>query len=322
MADTIANDRLWVVVLAGGEGTRLRPLTHALYGAPRPKQFAVITGDRSLLQETVERARQLVPLERVLVVVSAHHAALAREQLAPYPAVELIAQPRNLDTGPGILLPLARLRARDPGARIAFLPSDHYIANARPLLDALVASSCKELRTRITLIGVHPDQPEVDYGWIVRGERLGRQPDPRAYAVHSFREKPDRAIAEQLHHDGALWNTFISTGPIATYWSLARRHLPQPTSLLATYARRIGCTDEGDALAAAYVAMEPSNFSRDLLAHARDLAVMPVMGLGWCDWGSPRRVFESLRGTLHHDALIARLAHAGHPAADTLANAG
>jgi mannose-1-phosphate guanylyltransferase len=307
MDTTNQDDRTWVVVLAGGDGTRLHPLTRALYGAPRPKQFAVLSGPRSLLQETVERAARLVPLERVMVVVSAHHEALAREQLAPYPAVELLVQPRNLDTGPGLLLPLARLRARDPGARVAFLPSDHHVADAGPLIDALVASARGQTRDRITLIGVHPDQPEIDYGWIVRGERLGRTADPLAYSVQSFREKPDAGVAEQLRAEGGLWNTFISTGPIATFWSLARRYLPALTARLTRYARRIGADDEADALSDAYVTMPAANFSRDLLARAPGLAVMPVAGLGWCDWGSPRRVFESLRGTPHHDALVARL---------------
>ncbi len=77
MASSMERTNLWVVVLAGGEGTRLGSLTQALYGEPRPKQFAVIAGDRSMLQLTIERAARLVPLDHVLVVVSAHHEAIA-----------------------------------------------------------------------------------------------------------------------------------------------------------------------------------------------------------------------------------------------------
>jgi mannose-1-phosphate guanylyltransferase len=297
----------WIVVLAGGEGTRLGPLTRALYGVELPKQFAVLAGERSLLQQTLERATQLAAHDRVMVVVSAHHEAHAREQLAPYPGVELVVQPRNLDTGPGLLLPLARIRARDPRGRVAFLPSDHHVADPAPLVAALRATADAPLRARVTLLGVLPDQPETEYGWILRGRALSRRTDTTAFAVRRFEEKPAEAVAERLRSRGALWNTFISVGPVAAYWELARRHLPAHAALFERYARRIGEADEAAALHEAYAQMPPANFSRDLLAHARDLAVVPVRGAGWCDWGSPRRVFQSLRGTPHLAPLLRRL---------------
>jgi mannose-1-phosphate guanylyltransferase len=295
----------WIVVLAGGDGTRLGSLTHALYGVAVPKQFAVLSGERSLVQETIARASLLAPLDRVMVVVSAHHEALAREQLAPYPGVELVVQPRNLDTGPGLLLPLARIRSREPRARVVFLPSDHHVANPAPLLEALRAAARGPTADRVTLVGVVAEQPETEYGWIVRGRRLGSR--GLGHAVRCFHEKPDGPLARRLWTRGALWNTFISTGPVAAYWALARAHLPAHTGALARYARRIGQTDEPGALAAAYGAMAPANFSRDLLSRARDLAVVPVAGSGWCDWGSPQRVFQSLTGTPHLERLLHRI---------------
>jgi mannose-1-phosphate guanylyltransferase len=297
----------WIVVLAGGEGTRLGALTRALYGAERPKQFAVLAGERSLLQQTIERATLLGPLDRVVVVVSAHHEPLARAQLRAYPGVELVVQPRNLDTGPGLLLPLARIRARDPRGRVAFLPSDHHVADPAPLIAALRASAEAPTRDHVTLLGVLPDSTETDYGWILRGRRLPGRARLAAFRVRRFEEKPLERVAERLRSRGALWNTFISVGPVAAYWALARLHLPAHAAALDRYARRIGRTDEGRALVAAYARMSPANFSRDLLARARDLAVVPVGGTGWCDWGSPRRVFQSLQGTPHLEPLMRRL---------------
>jgi mannose-1-phosphate guanylyltransferase len=297
----------WIVVLAGGEGTRLGPLTRALYGTELPKQFAVLAGDRSLLQQTVDRAAMLAPLERVVVVVSKHHEARARDQLRGYAGVELAVQPRNLDTGPGLLLPLARIRARDPGGRVAFLPSDHHVAAPEPLLDALRSSADAPTRDRVTLLGVVPDNAETEYGWILRGRRLSRRARLDAFSVRRFEEKPAENVAEQLRCRGALWNTFISVGPVEAFWSLARRHLPVHAKALARYARRIGRRDEAQALDAAYATMPAANFSRDLLARARELAVVPVGGSGWCDWGSPKRVFQSLEGTPHLEPLLHRL---------------
>jgi mannose-1-phosphate guanylyltransferase len=302
MPDSVSHPH--VVVLAGGEGTRLAPLTRALYGVDLPKQFAVLAGDKSLLQQTIERALRLTTPDHVLVIVTAHHASLAREQLAPYPGVELVIQPSNLDTGPGLLLPLVRILARTSNARVVFLPSDHYIADDQPLIDAVATSEDGVLNGRLSLIGVAPTGPEVEYGWIVRGARLGRT---NAFTVARFVEKPEPDVAYELWRDGGLWNTFISSGPVRTFWDLARRHLPRHTAAFERYAVAIGSLAEHDALADTYRMMSSANFSQDVLARARDLAVVPVAGTGWSDWGSPKRVFASLVGTPSHDRLVARI---------------
>jgi len=295
----------FVVVLAGGEGTRLASLTRALYGHDLPKQFAVLAGERSLLQQTLDRALRLATADRVMVIVTGPQEAVARAQLAPYPGVELVVQPRNADTGPGLLLPLVRILVRAASARVVFLPSDHYVADDRPLVDALRVVP----DDRLSLIGVAPTGPEVEYGWIVRGHRLAH---PGAFAVARFAEKPAPELAAALWRDGGLWNTFISAGPVRVFWELARRHLPRHVAAFERYAVAIGSLVEPAALADAYRAMPAANFSRDVLAHARELAVVPVAGTGWSDWGSPGRVFASLLGTPSHDQLVARIR--GHAA--------
>jgi mannose-1-phosphate guanylyltransferase len=295
----------FVVVLAGGEGRRLAPLTRALYGSDLPKQFAVIAGERSLLQTTIERATALTTLDRISVVVAAHHEHLARTQLAPYPGVELVVQPTNLDTAPGMLLPLVRILARTWNARVVFLPSDHYVADPAPIARALADAERGNAHRRLALVGVAPTGPEVEYGWIVRGTRIARSP---AFGVRRFHEKPNQNVADELWRSGGLWNTFISTGPVDVFWELARRHLPDHAAALERYAVSLGGLGETAALEAAYRTMPAANFSRDVLARASDaLAVLPVAGTGWSDWGSPARVFASLAGTACHDRLVDRI---------------
>jgi mannose-1-phosphate guanylyltransferase len=293
--------RLWAIILAGGEGRRLASLTRALYGGDLPKQFAVLAQDRSMLQATVDRALQMTAEERVVVVVAREREALARRQLRHWPGIDLLVQPRNLDTGPGLLLPLARVRARDPAARVVVLPADHYFAVTEPLIDAveLAAGATRQDRLACTLLGATADSPDPEYGWILPGRRLGRC---ARQSVKRFVEKPAAPEAERLLRRGGLWNTFIMVALVERLWRLASAGLPEHAGAIAT-ATAVG---EG-ALDAAYAGLGPANFSRAVLEPSRGLGVLPLQGAGWSDWGTPRRVFKSLAGTASHDRLLARI---------------
>ena len=299
-------------MLAGGEGKRLQSLTRALYGTPLPKQFAVLSGDLSLLQATVERAACLAPLRRVLVIVCAAHEHLASKQLAGYRGVELMVQPRNLDTAPGILLPLSRIVSRDPSARVVILPSDHHLAAPAPFVEAIRqaadASRCKS--DGLTLLGAVPESPETEYGWIVPGPAF-RDSHRQVRRVERFVEKPPEALAQRLFEAGGLWNTFVSTGTASAYWVLASRHLPDLTADLESHARIGGLPDAARALEVIYSRTAPVNFSRAILEQAGGLRVVPVAASGWSDWGSPQRVLRSLTGSPALSTLLARL---GSPA--------
>ena len=294
------NPKLWAIVLAGGHGTRLASLTRALYGTDLPKQYAVLAGSRSLLQATVDRILPLVPAERIVVVVSREHEAIARHQLREWPGAELVVQPRNLDTGPGLILPLARIRARDRSARVAVLPADHHISGPEAFLHAielgLLASRLDP--AAISLLGAEPDEPDTEYGWIVAGRRMGTFGLRR---VQRFIEKPALPLAEQLFRQGALWNTFVMVAAVEALWRLSSSHLPGHAARMEACRRAIDLEE-------AYATLPAANFSRAVLERAEHLAVISLRGAGWSDWGTPRRVFQTLAGTADHERLLARMA--------------
>lgn len=302
--------KLWSVVLAAGEGTRLRALTRALHGSDLPKQFATIQGGRSLLSATIERVRRWSSPRRTVVVVAEERLGLARAQLAD-PRVDLVAQPKNLGTGPGILLPLARILARDPNGVVVIVPSDHYVQNVRPFFQTIRrAEKVARAEQRVVLVGAVPDGAETQYGWIQtqEGDRGG------SMRVAGFREKPPQAIAERLLRDGAFWNTFIMVGPAQKLWDLASEHLPHHGALFDAYRSAVGTPDEEQVRSGIYEKLTPADFSRDLLEKAQGLAVVPLAPCGWSDWGTPARVFQSLRGSADAEDLIGRIrSRNGHP---------
>lgn len=297
---TGAHDRLWAVVLAAGEGTRLAPLTERLYEERLPKQFAVLAGDRSLLQTTIDRLLPLVPAARTVVVVPVAHEGLARQQLAEHSGIHVVAQPANRGTGPGILLPLAHVLQADPRAHVVVTPSDHYVADAASLTRA-ISNAAAVTSAPLTLVGVEADRPETEYGWIETSGELSAG----VRRVERFVEKPDLESARVLFERGALWNTFVFAASGRRLWDLAEKMLPVQAALIHACVSQAG--PQGSCLARAYAQMQEANFSHAVLERTPGLAVVAATGCGFSDWGSPARVFESLRGTVDLERLLARL---------------
>lgn len=288
----------WAIVLAGGEGTRLASLTTVLYGHPVPKQFASFDGRRTMLEITLGRVARVAPPERTVVVVGPGQAAIARDQLALFDRCTLLAQPVTAGTAVAILYGLAWIRATDPDACVVTFPSDHHVLDEHGFGEAAnVAVATSFDLQRLVVLGVTPSSEESDYGWILPGFRLGG----RALSVDQFVEKPDPTAARALRARGGLWNTFVCAAPATVFVEQMRRFLPEQVTRFEDWA--LGSGPVGDA----FRGISPGDFSRDVLERATDLAVVPVADVGWSDWGTPERVFASLRGTTSGRRLAARL---------------
>ena len=298
---------LWVVVLAGGQGTRLQQFTRQILGSDRPKQFCCITGTRSMLRHTWERAGRLVPADRIVTVITAgQDPYLAEERRKGIPGTVLV-QPANRETAPGLFLPLLWIARRDPEATVVVFPADHFIWEESRFL----VHVCEAIRAvgrspnRLTLLGVEAAGPERSYGWIIPSQRLDEGMGAELYTVERFWEKPDRQAARQLYARGALWNTLVIVGRLATVLDLGARTVPAAFEPLYAVAHCLGTPDEADALAKAYGHCPSTNLSRALLTEcARSLLVLAARGVFWNDWGDPERIVRTLRQLHQYPAWL------------------
>ncbi|MET0985542.1 MAG: sugar phosphate nucleotidyltransferase [Steroidobacteraceae bacterium] len=284
-------------MLAGGEGTRLHSLTRDDAGNAVPKQFCSLSGRESLLAQTLSRARAIVDRERVTAIVSAHHTQHWRSPLQELPAENIFVQPDNRGTAIGILLPLLAIVARDPAARVLILPSDHYVADEAAmeiaLRTALALIVCQP--RGIALLGLDPDEPDPELGYIVAEPRAGLA----FQGVHRFVEKPTLAAARQLCDEGALWNSFILACRAESLIDLYMSRCPEIVALLRAVDPR-----DHKALADAYGRMPQLDFSRQIATGAEDrLAVVRVPRCGWSDLGTPERLAQTL---VRYPKLITR----------------
>lgn len=218
-----------------------------------------------------------------------------------------MSQPRNVGTAPGVLLPLARLMARNPGATVVITPSDHHFSRPERFTGKLpyAALAASASPSGVCIVGVDAEEPSTELGWIVPGQPVAARPG--ANLVSGFVEKPDQGTARRLHREGALWNTFVMVGEARAFWRLATGALPDHARLFDVYRRTVGTWAETMALGSLYRQLMPADFSRDILARTDGLSVVSVGHCGWSDWGTPESLFASLRGTLDLDALERRL---------------
>lgn len=283
----------WAVILAGGEGTRLRPLTQHLTGDTRPKQFCRLFDGQTLLDQTRRRAGLFIPPARQLVVVTRAHAPYYADLAHELPPGRLVVQPDNRGTAPAIMLAALALHHLSGDVPMVVLPSDHDVADGAAFMSAVAEASrvVEAARDAIVLLGIEARSAETEYGWIEPAVDAVPGPCP----VRRFCEKPSIAQARVLLRRGCLWNSFVMIGRVRSFLGLME-WLPEIGAEFAPVERAMGSPAESEALDQAYEFLPTIGFSERVLAQAPDrFSVLRVRDVGWNDLGNPRRAAESAR---------------------------
>src|SRR5580658_6505719 len=177
---------LYGLILAGGRGTRFWPRSRRSHA----KQVLRFGGDRSLIQQTVDRLRPVLPPDRIWILTNDHLRAEIVKQLPEVPKKQILAEPAQRNTAPAIGLAAHILQSIDPQAVMGVFPADHVIGKPRDYVRLLRPAFKAAAEGKIVVLGIKPRWAETGYGYI--------EMEPVAGPVSSFREKPDAATAEQF----------------------------------------------------------------------------------------------------------------------------
>ena len=285
----------WAIILAGGDGTRLKSLTRKIAGDERPKQFCPVLGGATLLEDIQRRASLELAAERTLYIVNQAHESFYASILADERPANLVVQPRNSGTAPAILYGLLRIAATNPQAVVALFPSDHFVSDNRKFMNHVrtALDTARLSREVVILLGVEPEAPEVEYGWI--------EPTPiakdncKVFGVRRFWEKPNPVLAQILQLRGCLWNSFVMVASVQALLDLIESALPDFYRAFGYLTPLFGTQAEARAVARLYQNLPEINFSHQVLALLpQRLAVLKVSGVRWSDLGEPKRVMASL----------------------------
>lgn len=284
-------DHYYAVIMAGGGGTRLWPLSRKT----RPKQMLSLFDERTLFQTAVQRLYDVFPPERVYVVTIQDQAKDLQAQCPEIPAENYMLEPMPRGTASVVGLAAAVLQERDPQAVMAVLTADHYIGNEGKFLQLLKAAYQLAEQGYLVTLGIEPTFPSTGFGYIQYGSLLEAVAGMDVYRVARFTEKPDEAQAQAMLAGGDhAWNSGMFVWRSAQILSEFRRQMPDLAAGLERLQKAWGTPDQQAALSSVWAGLKSETIDYGIMEGAENVAVIPAAGLAWSDVGSWDSLFEVL----------------------------
>jgi len=304
-------ENYYAVIMAGGQGTRLWPLSRR----HNPKQSLTLFGSRTMFQIAVNRLAPLFPPERILVVAGTEGITSLRSQVPEIPPHNFVAEPHPRGTAAALGLAATEVLRRSPEGIMACLTADHYIGNEARFRELLATAATIAAQNYLVTLGITPTCPATSFGYIKRGELLGRYGEFEVFHATQFKEKPHREQAQAMLADGQhSWNAGMFVWRATRLMDEFARQLPELHRLLQ---ETIGSPS---LLAQRWPEAPRTTIDYGIMEHAAAVVVIPADNLGWHDIGSWETVRQVLPTDAEGNTVVGE--HVGLDTHDSIIHAG
>ncbi len=289
---------MYALIMAGGEGKRFWPLS----SREKPKQFLSLTGDRSLIRQTVDRVLPLIPIENIFIVTVARYAEETLKHIPELPLRNLVLEPEGKNTAPCIAYGTLRIMSSAEDPVIVVLPADHAVGDDegfRSVLRFAGETASRKLAGGsypLITLGVTPTMPETGFGYIKSaGDVVSSADGYNAYVVERFTEKPDSDTALRfLREGGYFWNSGVFVWKASSIISDFSTILPDWYGQFGKISESLGTASEDKAVLSFYKSLGPGSIDKLILERSKNTVVIPV-SYPWSDVGSWKTLDDFLR---------------------------
>jgi mannose-1-phosphate guanylyltransferase len=296
-------ENFYAVIMAGGGGTRLWPLSRQKH----PKQMLPLIAERTLFQIAVHRLSNLFPPERIFVVTNEEHSVELRKQCPEIQEQNFLLEPEPRGTAAAIGLAAAHLNQSDPSSIMAVLTADHYIGNEDSFLDYLREAKEIAVQGHLVTLGIDPAYPATQYGYIQQGDKLDVSGLSPAFEVNRFKEKPDESEAKgMLAAGGHSWNSGMFIWQTARILEEFERQMPALHRSLLIISEP---STPQNLRREEWLKQETETIDYGIMEHAQNVSVIPAKDLQWNDVGSWSSLFEVLEPDADGNVIISKNSH-------------
>jgi mannose-1-phosphate guanylyltransferase len=291
----------YIAIMAGGVGSRFWPQSRSHC----PKQFLDILGiGKTLLQLTVARFEQLVPLDKILIVTNAQYADLVRQQLPQLAEWQILCEPSRNNTAPCIAYTAFRLQAIDPKATFVVAPSDHIIMKEEAFIGKIrTALEYASQNPVLLTLGIQPTRPDTGYGYIHYELPTAQSANPSVCKVNRFCEKPNLETAQAFVASGEyLWNAGIFVWNVQTILEALARYSPEVFQLFQKGQGLYNTPKEAAFIQTHYPQSPNISIDYAVMETAENIHTLPA-DIGWSDLGTWASLYEELPKDEHQNAL-------------------